>query len=234
MKHKFEVRCHSGFLLDWAMEGRNLKVNRDIVPPHLNDFRHELFTMSWKPIMLFKLDRVCYMNVTPTHMGLVSEHKRSYEEAQDQDGANLLLDFNKTGRGPTRPMNHELRSSMHNGVVQSVTRTLIVCVDSGACVPVQSIQRNASSNGHYPPSNNQDQSKNTTGETSKQAMTATLPANGSDAVMTNASIKSNLVYQSANDNNDTNKKTPSLMATPEIGNQIGENGGSIVVVLPPS
>ena len=69
VKHKFEVRCHSGVLLDWAMAGRNLKVNRDIVPPHLNHFRHELFTMSWKPIMLFKLDRVCYMNVTPTNMG---------------------------------------------------------------------------------------------------------------------------------------------------------------------
>ena len=57
-------------------------------------------------------------------------------------------------------------------------------------------------------------------------MTATLPANGSDAVMTNASVNSNVIYQPANDNNDTNKKTPTLMATPEIGNQIGENGAS--------
>ena len=83
MKHKLGVRWHSGFLFDWAMEDRDLKVNRDIVPPHLNDFRHDLFTMSWKPIMLFKLDRVCCMNVTPTNMGLVSAHKSSYEEAQD-------------------------------------------------------------------------------------------------------------------------------------------------------
>ena len=81
VKHKFEVRCHSGVLLDWVMVGRNLKVNRDIVPPHLNDFRHELFTMSWKPIMLFKLERVCYMHVTPTYMGSFSEHTRSYEHS---------------------------------------------------------------------------------------------------------------------------------------------------------
>ena len=166
------------------------------------------------------------MNVTPTNMGLVSAHKSSYEEAQDQDGANLLLDFNKTGRGLTRPMNHELRSSMHDGVVHSATGTPIVGVDSGAGVPVQPIQGNKSSNGHYPLPNNQDQSKNTTGGTSKQAMTATLPANGSDAVMTNASVNSNVIYQPANDNNDTNKKTPTLMAAPEIGNQIGENGAS--------
>ena len=90
MKHKFEVRCHSAVLLDWVMAGRNLKVNRSFVPSHLNDFRHELFTMSWKPIMLFKLERVCYMNVTPTDMGSVSEHTRSYEQTQDQDGAVLL------------------------------------------------------------------------------------------------------------------------------------------------
>ena len=177
VKHKFEVRCHSGFLLDWAMEGRNLKVNRDIVPPHLNDFRHELFTMSWKPIMLFKLDRVCCMNVTPTNMGLVSAHKSSYEEAQDQNGANLLLDFNKNGRGRTRPMNHELRPSVHDGVVHSVTRIPIVGVDSGAGVPVQSIQGNDSSNGHYPLPNNHDHPINTTCGTSKQALTASLPAN---------------------------------------------------------
>ena len=56
VKHKFEVRYHSGVLLDWVMAGRNLKVNRDIVLPHLNDFRHKMFTMSWKQIVLFKLE----------------------------------------------------------------------------------------------------------------------------------------------------------------------------------
>ena len=123
-------------------------------------------------------------------------------------------------------MNHELQSSMHDGVVHLVTGTPIVGVDSGAGVPVQSIQGNESANSQYPLPNNQDQSKNTTGGTSKQAMTATFPANGSDAVMTNTSVNSNVVYQPANDNNDTNKKTLTLMATPEIGNQIGENGAS--------
>ena len=70
---------------------------------------------------------------------------------------------------------------MHDGVVHSGTKTLIVCVDSGVYLPVQSIQGNESSIGHYPLSDNLDQSKNNTGETSIQAMTATFPANGADA-----------------------------------------------------
>ena len=216
MKHKFEVRCHSGFLIDWAMAGRNLKVNHNIVPPHLNDFRHELFTMSWKPIMLFKLDRVCCMNVTPTNMGLVSAHKNLYEEAQDQNGANLLLDLYKDKRGLTRPINHELRSSVDDGVVHSVTGIPIVGVDSGAGVTVQSFLGNNSSIGHSSLPHTQEQPKNTTAGTSKDVMLASLPANGSNAVMANSSVNSNVVYQPTND----------LMATSEIGHQIGENGGS--------
>ena len=56
------------------------------------------------------------MNVTPTNMGPVSEHTRSYKEAQDQDGAKLLLDFNRAQRAPTAHMNHELQLSTYNGV----------------------------------------------------------------------------------------------------------------------
>ena len=74
-------------------------------------------------------------------------------------------------------MNHELRPSVHDGVVHSVTRIPIVGVDSGAGVPVQSIQGNDSSNGHYPLPNNHDHPINTTCGTSKQALTASLPAN---------------------------------------------------------
>ena len=79
VKHKFEVKQNSTLLIDWVMEGRNLIVNRDFLAEYLNDFRHELFTMSWKPIMLFKLNQVCYTNVTPTDMRMVGEHTRSYE-----------------------------------------------------------------------------------------------------------------------------------------------------------
>ena len=106
------------------------------------------------------------------------------------------------------------------------TKTPIVCVDSGAYLPVQSIQGNASSIGHYPLSDNLDQSKNSTGETSIQAMTATFPANRADTLMKYASIKSNIDNQPVNDNHDTNVKTPTSMTTPENGNQIGEKGGS--------
>ena len=123
-------------------------------------------------------------------------------------------------------MNHELQPSVNEGVVHSVTRIPIIGVDSGAGVPVEPIQRNDSSNYHYPLPINQDHPINTTSGTSKQAMTASLPANGSYAVMTNSSVNSNVVYQPANDNNDTNLKTPTSMAPSEIGNQIGENGGS--------
>ena len=67
VKHKFEVKQNSMLLIDCVMEGRNLIVNRDFLAEYLNDFRHELFTMSWKPIMLFKLERVCCNDDTPTN-----------------------------------------------------------------------------------------------------------------------------------------------------------------------
>ena len=71
VKHKFEVKQNSTLLIDWVMEGRILIVNRDILADYLNDFRHKLFTMSWKPIILFKIERVRWKNDIPTNMQTV-------------------------------------------------------------------------------------------------------------------------------------------------------------------
>ena len=95
MKHKFEVKQNSTLLIDWVMEGRDLIVNRDVLAEYLNDFRHELFTMSWKPIMLFKLERVCCNDDTPTDMRSAGNHQRSYEQVTNTENVELLLQMNR-------------------------------------------------------------------------------------------------------------------------------------------
>ena len=95
VKHKFEVKQNSALLIDWIMEGRNLIVNRDFLAEYLNDFQHELFTMSWKPIMLFKLERVCSKNDTPTYMQSASNQRHSYEQVTNTESAELLLHMNR-------------------------------------------------------------------------------------------------------------------------------------------
>ena len=141
------------------MAGRNLTVNRTIVPPHMNDFRHELFTMSWKPIMLFKLDRVGCMNVTPTSLGEVGEHTSLFDLAPDLNEANLLLDLHKDGRDRTYAIKP------------------VVSVDSGTGVTVQSNLGNEGPFGHSSLPHNQEQPKNTSAGTSKVTMASSLTGN---------------------------------------------------------
>ena len=95
VKHKFEVKQNSTLLIDWVMEGRNLIVNRDFLAEYLNDFRHELFTMSWKPIMLFKLERVCSNNDTQTETRSAGNHQRTYEQVTNTENAELLLQMTR-------------------------------------------------------------------------------------------------------------------------------------------
>ena len=82
-------------LIDWVMEGRNLIVNRDFLAGYLNDFQHKLFTMSWKPIMLFKLERVCCKDDTPTDMQTVGNQAQSYEQVTNTENTELLLQMNR-------------------------------------------------------------------------------------------------------------------------------------------
>ena len=45
--------------------------------------------------MLFKLERVCCKNDTPTNMRSAGHHPRSYEQVTNTDHAELLLEMNR-------------------------------------------------------------------------------------------------------------------------------------------
>ena len=104
------------------MEGRNLKVNRSLLQPYLNDFRHKLFTTGWKPIMLFKVDLVPYRNATPTNMRTEDEHTRSYEIAQEEDDVITLLALNDGSSHQRPPSVNLLQMNLSNVVDNSVSQ----------------------------------------------------------------------------------------------------------------
>ena len=101
-------------LLEWVIEGRNLKLNCYLLQPYLNDFRHKLFTTGWKLVMLFKVDLVLYRNATLTSIQTEGEHICSYELAQEEIGAVTLLALNDASSHPHPPSINLLQMNQSN------------------------------------------------------------------------------------------------------------------------
>ena len=206
------------------MEGRNLIVNCDFFVDYLNDFQQKLFTMSWKPIMLFKLERVCCKNVTTTDMRTVSQHPHSYEQAQDQDDAVLLLDLNR-GRSASRSnFNHPFELAAYNTGGHSPAEYAKVSSVSVSTPPGGTIPGNSSSITRYPISGPLEVSQNNTAETSIQPMMAPVTPKGAVGIMTNSSMESMIDNQPISNNHVTHLKPTTQTATPENGNPIEEKG----------
>ena len=207
------------------MEGRNLIVNSGFLADYLNDFRHEIFTMSWKPIMLFKLERVCCKNVTPTDIRSAGQHPRSYEQATDQDDAVLFLEINM-GRSVSRSkFTHPFELAARNTSGQSVTDYPQVSSVLVA-TPLEGILLgNTSSISRYPFSGSLEVTENTTAETLIEPMMATVTPKGDVGIMTNTFKESMIDNQFIINNQVTNlKRTTQIIATPENGNPIEEKG----------
>ena len=176
--------------------------------------------MSWKPIMPFKLKQVCSTNVTPTDMRIVSEHTRSYEQAQDQDGVVILLDLNRSRCASRFPSNLPLQLPPYNNGGYSGARYAKVLRVLVAILPVGSIQGNGSSITQYPIKGYLDVSQNNPVAKSIHQIMPTIFPNGAVGIMENTFMESMIDNQPIIDNHDTNLKNKTQMATLENGNQI--------------
>ena len=206
MKHRFEVKQRSVVLLDLVMEGRHLIVNHDFLVHYLNDFRHKLFTMSWKPIMLFKLEQVCYKNVIPTDMQTVGQHPRSYKQTQDQDDAVLLLYLNRARSASRSNFNCPFELATYNNGGHSVTQYAKVSAVLVSTPPVGTILGNGSSITQYPIFSSLEVSQNNTVVTSVQPMIAPVTPKGVVEMITNASTESMIDNPPRSNNHVTNLK----------------------------
>ncbi len=173
VKHKFEVKQNSALLIDWVMEGRNLIVNRDFLAEYLNDFRHELFTMSWKPIMLFKLERVCSNNDTLTETRPAGNQQRTSEQVTNAMNAELLLQMNRGRSIPRFNCTTEFGVVPRNTGDQSLTPTgQISHVSVTGTVP-GTLLDNSSSISNNPSGSSLQMTKNTAAEMSNEQMLTT-------------------------------------------------------------
>ena len=218
VKHKFEVKQNSTLLIDWVMEGRNLIVNRDFLAEYLNDFRHELFTMSWKPIMLFKLERVCCNDDTQTAMRSAGTHRRTYEHVTNTENAELLLQMT---RGRSIPQSN---STTAFGVVprhpgnQSLTHPGQVSHVSVTSPVLGTLLGNSSSISNNPSASSLQLTKNTTAKTSnEQMMTTVISPTGVVGTISDSSQNSMINTPSINNNIPTIQQKEKPVTTPNNG-----------------